>query len=349
MPANIPTEAAKALEDSRSVKDPQDKIKKIQEAISLMPKHKGTEKFIGNLKRRISKLKDEVEKREKMQKAGRKGISKQGAAQVCLVGKENSGKTFLLNKLTGKGADSTPAPFETQEPVVGMHEHEGVKIQVLDLPSITPDFYLRSDGPYVMNLVRTTDLVVLTFKDGEPVDEQLSFLKREFAQNKMMFNEEKPRVRIKKTGRGGIDFIGEQYLEGRVKDYKKLLQKHKYTSAIVEVFTPTTLQDFKRVLNNYAYKKTLMLEDFDGAGEKIWSALGLIKVYTKQPGKDKTPEPLALEEGSTVEDVAFKIHKDFVKKFRFARVWGRSADFPGQRVGLTHELRDEDTVQFHVE
>ncbi len=83
--------------------------------------------------------------------------------------------------------------------------------------------------------------------------------------------------------------------------------------------------------------------------DRIWSKLGLIYVYTKSPGKPKDYPPIALKKGASVRDLALHIHKDFIKKFDYARVWGKSAKFEGQRVGLTHVLEEGDVVEFHIE
>ncbi|MBR9678567.1 MAG: TGS domain-containing protein [Nanoarchaeota archaeon] len=346
MPANLPPEAMKSLDKASESKKPEDKIKAIEEAISLTPKHKGTEKLVGNMRRKISKLKEEIEKRSSVKKASQKGISKEGAAQVCFLGIENSGKSYLLNLITNKKVNSTPIPFETQKPEIGMYDHQGIKIQFLDFPSITPNLILRKDGPYLMNLIRTTDLVLMTIKEN--LEEEVKLIEEEFSKNKILFNKEEPEIKITKKGTGGFEFIGEQYLEGDLRHYKKVLQKKKYNSAIIEVFGPITLEEFRRVLDNYSYKKMLVLQDFENAGQKIWDALELIKVYTKEPRKKRTVQPVAMPKGATVKDMAKKIHKDFIEGFKFARVWGDSADFPGQRVGLNHCLMDGDTLQLHT-
>lgn len=80
----------------------------------------------------------------------------------------------------------------------------------------------------------------------------------------------------------------------------------------------------------------------------IWKFLDLIKVYTKQPGKKPDYPPIALKKGSNIRDLATYIHKDFLRKFDFARITGHSAKFLGQRVGLDHKLEDDDIVEFHL-
>jgi len=81
----------------------------------------------------------------------------------------------------------------------------------------------------------------------------------------------------------------------------------------------------------------------------IWQRLGLIKVFTKEQGKKETGIPFALKKGSTIRDLAVHVHKDFLIKFRFAKVWGKSAAFPGQQVGFDHVLEDDDVVQIYLE
>ena len=56
-------------------------------------------------------------------------------------------------------------------------------------------------------------------------------------------------------------------------------------------------------------------------------------------------EPLILLKGSTVKEMCIKLHKDFLKKFRFAKIWGPSSKFPGQTKMLEHKLMDNDIVE----
>jgi ribosome-interacting GTPase 1 len=99
-------------------------------------------------------------------------------------------------------------------------------------------------------------------------------------------------------------------------------------------------------------KKTLKFnikkDDIDLLKKEIWKRLNLIYVYTKTPGKKRDFPPVALKKGSTVEDLAAVVHKDFIRKFKFARIWGTSAKFPSQQVGLNHKIAEEDTVEFHM-
>ena len=95
-------------------------------------------------------------------------------------------------------------------------------------------------------------------------------------------------------------------------------------------------------LNRVYYYNQEDIEDL------IWKNLNLIKVYTKQPGKNKDYPPVAMQKNSTIKDLAQNIHKDFLRKFDFARVWGKSSKFNGQRLGFEHRLEDEDIIEIHL-
>jgi hypothetical protein len=80
---------------------------------------------------------------------------------------------------------------------------------------------------------------------------------------------------------------------------------------------------------------------------RLWAKLGLIRIYTKEPGGKIQTKALVLKEGTTVKNAARVLHQDFVKFFRYARVWG-SARFPGEKVGLDYKLKDKDVLEIHA-
>ncbi|MBI2672135.1 TGS domain-containing protein [Candidatus Woesearchaeota archaeon] len=111
-------------------------------------------------------------------------------------------------------------------------------------------------------------------------------------------------------------------------------------------------EEIKLVLEELKYNNVkvpyIVYDNANDMVEKIWNKLGLIKVSTKQPGKKADYPPIAFKKGVSVRDLAERIHKDFVKKFRFARIWGKKVKFPGQSVGLNYELNDNDIVEVHA-
>jgi hypothetical protein len=86
-------------------------------------------------------------------------------------------------------------------------------------------------------------------------------------------------------------------------------------------------------------------EGIDGLKEEIFQKLRLIRVYTKRKGEIADNIPLMMREGETIAEACPKLHRDLLTLFKYALIWGPSARFPGQKVGLTHVLKDGDTLQ----
>lgn len=127
-----------------------------------------------------------------------------------------------------------------------------------------------------------------------------------------------------------------------------LLSIMKQSELIILTFnTPEEKRLLDKELANINVKRIIYNgeEEFE---ERIWNSLDIIKVYTKQPGKQKDYPPVALKKGSTVQDLAEIVHKDFVKNFKYARITGKSVKFENMRCGLDHILADEDVVEFHT-
>lgn len=127
-----------------------------------------------------------------------------------------------------------------------------------------------------------------------------------------------------------------------------LLSIIKQSDLIILTFNaPEEKKIIDKELANINVKRIIYNEE-ENFEEKIWGSLNIIKVYTKQPGKQKDYPPVALKNGSTVQDLAEIVHKDFVKNFKYARVIGKSVKFENMRCGLDHILSDEDIVEFHT-
>ncbi len=86
----------------------------------------------------------------------------------------------------------------------------------------------------------------------------------------------------------------------------------------------------------------------EGIFEKIWPTFNLIRIYTKEPGKPPEKRALVLKAGSTVRTATSHVHKDFLRFFKFAKVWGSSVKHRGEKVGLEHKLADRDILEIHA-
>lgn len=271
MPINQPIDYQLAEEEFRKASTIQEKLLALKLMLSKLHRHKGTENLEKQIKTKLSKYKELIEKERKSKKGKGIGIKKEGASRIVILGKTNTGKSILLKKLTNANVEIKPHPFTTKKPEVGILDYKGIKLQVIEIPPIFMDYYKSPDGLKFLALVREADLAVIM--------QDSSFI----------------------------------------------------------------LNELKKVDISLPY-----IEYSNNLPDKIWSKVNLIKIYTKQPGKEKDYPPIALKKGSTVKDLAFRLHKDFLLKFKFARIWGPSSKFPGQHIGLEHILQDEDVVEFHI-
>ncbi len=324
MPANLTPEYKRAEESFRTAKSPEEKLAALEEMLRVMPKHKGTDGLQADIKARIAKL-----KKAPATKVGRSTFShmvpREGAGQVALVGPPNSGKSSLVAALTHATPAVAEYPFTTREPTPGMMAFEDIMFQLVDLPPLSNEHV----DPWIFDLIRAADLVWIVL-DGryalEGMDDMLRLLgERHIAMapaSGAAVDDMPGAARPALVLLTGIDRAEAAECVDVVDD----LFAHRWPLVPVSVFAPNTLVDL---------------------GRRTFEALAIVRVYTKQPGKppDRS-RPFTLPRGSTVEQLALRIHKDLSAKMKFARVWGRQV-FDGQTVQRDHVLVEGDVVEIH--
>jgi len=392
VPANLTAEAKAKLAKYAAAKTIEEKIKALQEFLSVAPKHKGAENLLLWATRRLAELKEELEK-ERRKKQGGHGprifVEKEGAAQLVVIGPPNAGKSLLVQKLTGARTKVADYPFTTTLPVPGMLKYEDIYFQLIDTPPLTeeaPQFVSRVAG-----LARNADgiLLVVDLAAGDPIG-QYEKMRDILAQHGVLIEKPRGTVKIEKGGSGGIDVVmvnGGKIVDGTIRDVEKILASYRIYRARVIISGEVSLEDIElAIFRPLTYKPTIVLAnkiDVPGAkerykklynylaerrdksvwllpvsakygvnlnklGELIFKRLNIIRVYTKQPNGEPSKTPLVLPKGSTVIDVARKIHSDLAEYFMYAKVWGPSAKYPGERVGPDHVLEDGDIVEIHA-
>jgi len=371
MPTNVTAEYAKAERDYQQASTAIEKLKTLEVMLKEVPKHKGTEALRAEIKTKISKLKEKLLKERESKKRGFSlAVKKEGAAQIVFVGPPNTGKTTILNLLSNSTYQTAPYPHTTAKPQIGTLDYETVKLQLVDLPPLIEDAALKQ-APYFA-IIRNADLALLIVESLE----QIPRLLKEFSDSHILLNKPRPPIVIKRSGTGGLTFVGDKFIQTSMEEVKKVLREHNIANATVEIFSPVQLDDFFEVLDEkLAYlpaiivinkqdteKKPTKKGKFDIIPfsaikqhnlqilkDKIWEKLNLIRVRTKEPGKKpSTKEPITLPKGSCIKDMAQYIHKDFLKKFNYARVWGTSTKHDSANVGLDHQLHDKDVVEIHL-
>jgi len=260
MPTNVTVEYALAEQEYEKASTIEEKINALKKMLSTAPTHKGAEKLRQDIKTKLAKFKKRQEK-EKEQKAKGKAVTikKEGSATIVLIGPSNTGKSLLLNKLTNKNVAVADYEFTTIKPEVGIMDYKGLKLQVIEIPAITKAFYESERGPQLLSIVRNADLALI------------------------VTDTDKIKYIIKECEKAGI-LLNEPF-----KTYEDETIKH--LNALI-VFTKGDLPGSEKSyiglkqFYNFDIIPISLTKDknLDKLREEIWKHLGLIKIYTKEPG-----------------------------------------------------------------
>jgi ribosome-interacting GTPase 1 len=327
MPANLPPEYFEAERKFKQAATLQEKVVALEELISTVPKHKGTDKIRADLRRRLSKLREESFRKKKSGRGDLYTIEKQGAAQMVLVGFPNSGKSSVLASLTNAHPVIADYPMSTVLPLSGMMPFKDIQFQLVDLPPIGNE---TTDG-WVSGILRIADMLILVLDLSEDPVIQTELLEEQ------IFN-----WRIPTLKKG-------EYPEKKEHLLNKPLVIVANKNDVADADEKLTLltQRYKDIypVVSISVKKR---KGFEVLERTVFENARIIRVYAKQPGKAADIDtPYTLPIGSHVIDLAALIHKDFVKNLKYACIWG-STKFDGQRVQKDYILQDRDIVEYHV-
>jgi small GTP-binding protein len=356
----------------------EEQIKEIEEEIFNTQKNKATEHHIGKLKAKIAKLRAQQElQKVKGGGTGRRFyIKKSGDATVALVGFPSVGKSSLLNYLTGTNAEVAAYHFTTLEVIPGVMEYKSAKIQILDMPGLIKGAARgKGRGKEVITAARAADIILLL---GDVFNYRLDILMRELYDAGIRLDKQPPDISVTQETKGGIIIRSTvQLTKMTEKEIAEIIRVYGIVNASVtlredidtdslvdflagnRVYIPSVVainkfdlrythveEKIKETIDrDYLKVSAVTHEGLEELKETIYDTLGFIRVYLKpKGGKADLDEPLVILNGSTVRTVCEHLHRDFVDLFRYSLVWGKSAKFPGQSVGLNHALEDGDVL-----
>jgi len=326
MPANLTPQYFEAEKRYRSAETPDERIAALQEMLAVMPKHKGTDGLRAELRTKIAKLSKEA---AKAQATARRGgiyhIPREGAGQIALIGMPNVGKSHLVSAVTEASLEVADYPFTTKAPQLGMMKFENAQIQLVDMPPITD----QDARPWFASVLRSANALLLVVDlANDPVRQA----------NETLAELEKFRV-----GLAGMRDVSSQVLFQK----KAIVVGNKSdrdASGTNYAHLKAEYGDQIAVISVSAEKGTRLEE----LRRDAFDLLEVVRVYTQAPGeKTNMADPMILRKGSTVEDAAEEVHKDFRKGLKYALIWG-SGKFAGQRVKKDHLLKDGDIIELHT-
>lgn len=329
MPTNLPPEYFEAEKRYRQATSPAEKAVLLEELISIIPKHKGTDRLRADLRRRLSKLKDAASQSKKglSKRESAYRIDKEGAGQAVVVGPANVGKSALVAALTNATPEVADFPFTTWQPTPGMMPVENIQIQLVDTPPLNRDFV----EPQLLDLIRRSDLILLVVDLQTDPMHQLEDTVALLQEQRIV-----PRhLRDRYTQERGLAFIPVLVLANKNDDES--------SDENFEIFCELLECEWPLLPISATAGRNLEL-----LKQRVVEQLEIIRVYTKAPGREPDfSAPFALKKGDTIANLAEKIHKDFVENLKMARVWGDTV-YDGQLVSRDYVLRDGDVVELHT-
>ena len=328
MLANLTPQYLEAEASFKQARTIEEKVKALEVMMAVIPKHKGTEHLRGQPKSRMAKLRQEQKKRPTLGKAESVyNVKQEGAGQVVLLGFPNSGKSSLLSEITHASSEIGDYPFTTQKPTPGMMPFENIQIQLVD----TPPIQLDHTEPGFANLIRNANAILFVVDLTEDPVFQTEVLLEELSRMKVI-PVGRSFIPSREMGQATLRslLVGNKCdLKGAIESYRSLESRFQETLPMLPISA-------KEKMN------------FDALKQEICQLLDKIRVYTKAPGKEADlSEPVILKKGSRMEDVALFIHKDFLAKLRYARIWG-SEKYDGQRVKRDHQVYEGEAIELHI-
>ncbi|MHA2231273.1 MAG: GTPase [Candidatus Hodarchaeales archaeon] len=296
-------------------------VKELEEIIEDI-KSKKLDQKIGKFKLQIRELEDLIaETKAKPKQRARQydpfHIPRSGDGRIALFGISNVGKSTLMNYITNTDVKTGNFLHTTRTALAGTLEYDNLKIQIVDLPGFL-DF--KEDwviSKQIVRVARTSDAILLVIDLSMNIDRQYAFLIEQLENAKLIVNGES----MYKLG----IIAAKGDLPGSKENYELLKERTSLPIYPISIKSEKSLEKLKK---------------------NLFRILEVIRVYTKPPRKKSDyKRPFVCPQETTIQELAEKIHKDFLILFRHAKVWGSSVEFPGQQVGLEHVLMDSDVVE----
>jgi len=391
MPTNLPPEAKKKYQEATLARRPEEKIKKLQEFMSMFPKHKGTETLRAQVKTKISRLKQEIKDKKQKRTGVATGpkvfVEKEGDAQIVILGPTNVGRSSLLSTLTNSKVAIWNYPYTTTELTPGMFNYKDLQLQLVEAPALMKGSSEGGSwGLQILTAARNADGLVLMVDLSQDAVEQFYLIIKELEKAKLLTKEPKARIEIEKKHMGAkLKFIVlGKLIDCSVKDLTKLLKSYGIRDATIKIRGEATLDDIEEaIFEGKVYRPAIILANktdnpsaakrleqlkkvvgnkmkiiavscktkggMENLGADLFGMLDVMRVYTKEPNKkDSSRRPFTIRKGSTVFDLAKRIHSDFYEQFTYAKVWSQRLRFSPQKVGGTFVLEDGDIVELHI-
>jgi ribosome-interacting GTPase 1 len=290
MPTNLPPEAMDKWELVEAAHSPKEKMDAMIEFLKYVPHHKGTMKLRGEMNRKISLIRADLDKKKRMGTGKSSGgpklfIEKEGSAQIALIGVTNVGKSCLMTATTNSKVIVTPTPYSTHQPVPGIMSYANVQFQIVEAPAVMEGSADgRAAGHVTLGLARNADgLILMVDLSHDPI-KQLELVLDELEKSRVLVSKPSGKVDIDRRHAGAalrIILVG-KLLDCSMQEVEDLLRSYKITDAIVRISGEIRLDDVEdAIFETTTYKPAVIVAnklDLKGTAAN----LKLLKQYVNE-------------------------------------------------------------------
>jgi ribosome-interacting GTPase 1 len=334
------------------------------------------------------RLEIESEKRKSKHSTYAYKFEKTAAAQVAILGLTNVGKSSLLASLTNAKPEVNSYPYTTKSPIAGTMNFEDIQFQLIELPApVIKGFNEAFWESRILELIKSLDALIIMVDLTKNPCFQFKLILNALNEAGISLERPKTKVEIdiKKSGVGIQTIVMGNLIDCTSEDLKKLFNDYGIKNARITLLGSIRLKDVENAILERIkiFKPSLILankidlceleaslmelkecikgeipmipvscktkQGLNELGKSLFNILGIVRVYTKNPkSKEVSKNPIVIKRGSTIADVAKKIHSGFIEFFNYAKVWGKSAKFPGEKVGIEHLVEDGDILEIHT-
>jgi len=289
MPTNLPAEAKHKWSEVSAAKTPQQKLQLLQEFLSLVPKHKGTERLCAQVKRQMATLRKEIVEK-KHRRTGKGGpkffIEKEGAAQIVVLGMTNVGRSSLLASTTNAKVEISGYPYTTREPIPGILQYEDLQFQVIEAPALMEGAAEgEAWGLQTLALARNADGLIIMVDLSQDPAKQFHLILNELEKARILIQRPRAQVNIERkyAGAGLRIIVLGQLVSCTLKDVENLLKSYRINDATVKIYGEATFDDIEdSIFENVTYRPTIVVANKADSPEATKNLEELKKIVGEQ-------------------------------------------------------------------
>ncbi|MBO3798898.1 MAG: TGS domain-containing protein [Thermoproteota archaeon] len=368
MVTNLPPQAEAQYKRVIASKSKEEKLENLRIFLSMIPEHKGTEKLRAQVKRQISRLQEEITA-ERKKRSTRQATFEKGETTVLIAILAEDKK--LLHEFL-----ACVKFFDENLILESLNELKplstGFEDIVLSFVPLSPSMMGSQKYSLIQTILLKSDLIIMLL-NFQNLYEEFNLVKEMLKRFGIYIASKKSVAVFKSLGTGGITVVNKSRLLSE-EEVKRFMKERGVESGIIYLSEFTSLYTLESSIKGLQRKNFLIVvknhegglpadqlgvsEDYivgletllkNDVLKTVFKASGLIRVYLKPPSAvSPSSRPLLVDEETTVQELASRIHRDLSENLKYARLWRGGFTSKPLRVGSSFKLLDGDVIELRT-